>query len=329
MLLDPITAEAPCGEDLEDTQLLASFDGFRIFGQAAPLEPVPDWSEIRNRSLEALRRSKDLRVLAHYASAVLRTDGVPAFADTIRVAAAWLESWWTDVYPLATEDLILRTNSLNCFADPMGVIDGLRRMPLIVSRAHGTFSLRDIDIATGQVAPREGDGRPNEDQINAAIAAMPPDELAELHGSVASAVTALRSIDARMRDEGGPEAAPSFDPLSAQLGRIERLLRPYATAAAPSDDVATEAAPEESAAAGSDDGGRRGVPGAIRSRQDAIRAIDAAVEFFRTNEPSSPVPMFLERAKRLVSKDFLEVLADVAPDAVPQARAAGGLPYEG
>jgi type VI secretion system protein ImpA len=65
--------------------------------------------------------------------------------------------------------------------------------------------------------------------------------------------------------------------------------------------------------------------GAIKSRQDAIRALDAAAEFFRLNEPSSPIPLFLERAKRLVSKDFLEVLADVAPDALPQARSAGGL----
>jgi type VI secretion system protein ImpA len=65
--------------------------------------------------------------------------------------------------------------------------------------------------------------------------------------------------------------------------------------------------------------------GAIRSRQDAIRALDAAAEFFRRNEPSSPIPLFLERAKRLVAKDFLEVLADIAPDALPQAKAAGGV----
>jgi hypothetical protein len=37
----------------------------------------------------------------------------------------------------------------------------------------------------------------------------------------------------------------------------------------------------------------------------------------------------LERAKRLVSKDFLEVLADIAPEAVAQARAAGGLKQGG
>ncbi len=53
--------------------------------------------------------------------------------------------------------------------------------------------------------------------------------------------------------------------------------------------------------------------GAIRSRQDAIRALDAVAEFFRRNEPSSPIPLFVDRAKRLVSKDFLEVLADIAP----------------
>jgi hypothetical protein len=33
----------------------------------------------------------------------------------------------------------------------------------------------------------------------------------------------------------------------------------------------------------------------------------------------------LDRAKRLVSMNFLEVLAEVAPDAVRVARAVGGL----
>ena len=65
--------------------------------------------------------------------------------------------------------------------------------------------------------------------------------------------------------------------------------------------------------------------GAIRSREDALRALDAAAEFFRRNEPSSPIPLLVDRAKRLIAKDFLEVLADVAPEALPQARAAGGI----
>jgi type VI secretion system protein ImpA len=88
-----------------------------------------------------------------------------------------------------------------------------------------------------------------------------------------------------------------------------------------------DAAPETEAA-GQTPGEARSTTvavGAIRSRDDAIRALDAVCEFFKRNEPSSPIPLFIERAKRLVSKDFLEVLADVVPDALPQARSAGGL----
>ena len=68
--------------------------------------------------------------------------------------------------------------------------------------------------------------------------------------------------------------------------------------------------------------------GAIQSREDAIRALDAVAEYFRRHEPSSPIPMIVERARRLVSRSFLEVLADLVPDAVPQARSVGGVPEE-
>ena len=37
-LLGPITSDRPCGENLEDTPLLASFDTFRLFGSATPLD---------------------------------------------------------------------------------------------------------------------------------------------------------------------------------------------------------------------------------------------------------------------------------------------------
>ena len=89
-LVQPIAPDRPCGEDLEDTPLLASFDAFRVFGQSAPHDPVPEWSTIASRATEALCKSKDLRLLAYLGSAVLRTDGLPAFAETLTIASAWL-----------------------------------------------------------------------------------------------------------------------------------------------------------------------------------------------------------------------------------------------
>jgi type VI secretion system protein ImpA len=315
-MLDPITAESPCGESLEDTQLLASFDAFRVFGQSTPLDPVPEWAEIKRQAIDALGKSKDLRVLAFLGSAVLRTDGFAAFSETLTVAARWLELYWTQVHPLVTEDVIFRRNALNCFADQMGVVDGLRRIPLVASRVHGKYGLRDVDIATGQVTPKDGDPRPSEDQINAAFAEMPVEELSALHQSAVSAVAALKSIGALMRDNAGTEATPDFDPLSGQIVRLERLLAAQ-LALRPGHEAAMTGA-EGGAAGGA-------VPGAIKSRQDAVAALDAVADFFRRTEPSSPIPLFMARAKRLVSKDFLEVLADIAPDGVAQARMAGGL----
>ena len=81
----------------------------------------------------------------------------------------------------------------------------------------------------------------------------------------------------------------------------------------------------DAAAPGTGGGGGRAISGPIRSREDAIRALDAVAMFFRGNEPSSPVPLFIERAKRLVGKNFLEALEDIAPAALPQARDAGGI----
>ena len=319
-LLQPLAADLPCGENLEDTPLLASFDAFRLFGQSTPFDPAPEWAEIRLRALEALGRSKDLRLLAHLGTALLRTEGLVAFSRTLCVASHWLETYWAGSYPLVDEDAVLRRNALNCFADPIAVIDGLRRLPLVTSRQHGTFSIRDIDIAAGQMLPPDGESRPDERRIDAAFAEMPLEQLQELQRSAAEAIDALKRIETAMSAEGGPEMVPGFDPLAVQLVKIERVLR--ARYAARAGVVAGE----DTGALGVGGNGQPATAvGAIKSRNDAIRALDAVAEFFRHHEPSSPVPLLIDRAKRLVSKSFLEVLADIAPEAVAQARSAGGL----
>jgi len=334
-LLEPITADKPCGESLEDTELLASFDIFRLFGQSRPLDAPaepdekrvpkpadsPEWATIRDKASEALRKSKDLRLLAFLGTALLRTDGLPAFAATLNVASQWLATYWNGVYPLVDEDAILRRNALNNFGDPMAVIDRLRRMPLVSSRQHGRFGLREIDIATRQMPAGEGETPADENQINAAFDEIPIEELTALSDSVATAVGAVRAIETTMRESAGSESAPSFDALSTHLGKITQVLR---TRLAARTGAAAEEAGGAPAAAASGAGGPS-ISGVVKSRQDAVRALDAIATFYRQTEPSSPIPMLLERAKRLVSKDFLEVIAEMAPDALAAARAAGGL----
>lgn len=320
-LLQPLAPDAPCGESLEDSALLLSFDEFHVFGRAVPYDAasMPDWAELRARSIEALGKSKDLRVLTHLAAALIRTDGLAEFADTVPAAADWLEQHWAAVFPAVDEDAVLRRSALNSFADPMAIVDGVRRTPLVRSRQHGTFALRDLELATGVAQPAKGEAKPDENAISAAFAEMAIDELQPLHASVAAALQAIKRIDAVMTEHAGTELSPTLDLLALSLGRIEQYLGKHVTARLGTTAEADSVPGEEG-----QEGGTVAV-GAIKSRQDAIRALEAVATFFRSNEPSSPIPFFVERAKRLISKDFFEVLADITPDAVNSAKSAVGM----
>jgi type VI secretion system protein ImpA len=322
-LLAPLAEDAPCGEDLEDTQLLASFDAYRLFGQAVPLEADTNWREIKGASLKALAQSKDIRLLAHLAASVLRTDGLPSFYACLQTAKLWVDEYWLQVYPLVDDDAILRKNALNALADRMAIVDGVRRLALVSHRQLGSVSLRDLDVATGQLEAAPGEEAKSEAQIAATFSAADSGELAQMLDGVRGALAALEAIEEKMRAEGGSQAAPTFDPLLVQLRRIQTLLADKVG----SDETAQQAE-EGSEATQVSGGGSALASGPIRSREDAIRSLDLVAAYFRQNEPSSPIPLFIERAKRLVSKDFFEVLADIAPDAMSQARAAGGLKDE-
>jgi type VI secretion system protein ImpA len=333
-LLQPISQDQPCGVNPDDSIALSTLDALRLFGQSRSPEAPPDpdgdekelskarppmeWDRIRSDALDALSKSKDLRLLAYLATALLRTDGLPAFASTLTTASQWLETYWAQVYPALDEDAIARRNALNCFADPMAVVDRVWRLPLVTSRQHGRYSLRDIEIARGQATPGPLEAKPDEAAIAAAFGEVSLEELTALDASVSAASTALTSIDAKMRSEGGPEVAPDFGPLVTHFAKLNRFLR---------DQLAQRAALSgDGDGTAQDAGGQTGFRGGvINSRQDAIRALDAVAEYFRRAEPSSPIPLFVDRAKRLVAKDFLEVLADIAPDALSVARSAGGL----
>lgn len=316
-----LSDEAPCGEDLEDTQLLASFDGYHLFGQMSPLPAETNWREIRDQSLEALAQSKDLRLLAHFGAAQLRLGGLSGFAEVLMVAGRWFADFPQALFPRVDEDAILRKNALNAFADRMAILDALRRQPFVSNPQLGAFSLRHFDIAAGRLAATEADGAaPTEAQLMGVLAAAPPEQIGSLESSLGAAIEVLQQIGDLMRTEHGYESGPDFGPLSELLKQIHKIL---------ADELALRAASAAPAVgeAVSEPGGGGAVigVGSIKSRDDAIRALDAVAAFFRKNEPSSPVPMFVERAKRLVAKDFLEVLMDIAPDGLDQARRVGGI----
>ncbi len=64
--------------------------------------------------------------------------------------------------------------------------------------------------------------------------------------------------------------------------------------------------------------------GRINSREDVFKALDKIIDYYKIHEPSSPVPFLLNRAKQLISKDFMEILQELVPTGIAQAKTICG-----
>ena len=64
--------------------------------------------------------------------------------------------------------------------------------------------------------------------------------------------------------------------------------------------------------------------GQISSNQDIHKALDMIIVYYEQNEPSSPVPLLLKRAKRLVGRTFVDIIRNISPDALPQVQMVSG-----
>ena len=154
---------------------------------------------------------------------MLRTDGLSAFLSTLNLASQWLEIYWPQVYPLLDDgDAMARRSALNCFADPMAVVDRVWRLPIVASK-HVRYSFRDLEVAQGHAQPAKDEKKPDERAIREALKELPTEELTALEAGITAATAALTAMDARMRADGGPEVAADFGPLSTLLAKLNRL----------------------------------------------------------------------------------------------------------
>lgn len=318
-LAEPIEPGDPCGVSLDGTQALAAIDARRIFGQIQLPASEPDWRALRSECLASLGTSKDLRVLAHLVAATIRVDPLPHALRLLTLAGQWLDRYWDGVHPRVDDDAIMRRNALEFFADRLGIVDALRRAPIVKDPQLGAFSLRDFEIGSGLLAPSEAQGGSvSLDQINAALVAAVPGSLAEIDHLTAAANSAFESMEATMLSRGGGSiAVPKLDPLVQALRRVRQILAPHVAQA------------QSEATGGADSPvGTNSKPaqvGVITSRQDVVRALDAVAGYYRNNEPGSLVPVIAERAKRLVSMSFIEALAEIAPETVEPVKKAAGV----
>lgn len=332
-LAAPIDGPLPCGENLEyDPQFLALDEALRDkpevrYGAAVTPAAPPDWKAVHAIALNLMARTRDLRVALALARALLVLAGIAGLAAGLALLASLLSQQWDAVHPQLDaddgDDPTLRVNTLAALVEAGGLLRQLRDAPLVDARSVGAYSLREIEAGADPLA--HGDAHAVAPAVViAAFSAAPPDQLAATHAALEAALASLRDIEATLAARVAPGMGLDLAPLAELLQRAGAQLRPYlaqANADNPGDPSDHELAAAHAAAA-------RDAPraaGEIAGRADVVRTLERLCAWYARHEPSSPVPLLLERARGLVEMNFTELMQELAPDGLGQLAQVSGI----
>ncbi|MDF3416591.1 type VI secretion system protein TssA [Sulfitobacter sp. M57] len=333
-LLEPHGDDEPSGENLEydpgfvDMELAAQPGEERQEGDKILEAEDPDFGDVVKKAVAVMERSHDIRAAVFFAEAVLHTKGLTGFAQATAFVRGCLETYWDSCHPELDEDddndPTMRINAVQGFNGTDTVIRALRKAPLTESRMFGSLGLRMIEIAEGvSAAPASMTEVPDSAAISAAFQDTDSQVLSDFLAAALSAQADFKAIDA-IFVEKTPGQGPDLEDVQKVLNQVVRRL----SEAVGGDAVVPEEGGEGAAGEAPAEGAApvaASAPAGIQSPSDVSNALDRIISYYERQEPSSPMPILLERAKKLVGADFLTIMKEIAPQGLEQAKNVGGI----
>ncbi len=347
----PIDDAEPAGPDLEYSDV-AELDRLAT-GTPGTVDPKtnelvgaeePNWRKVAASAQELLGKTKDLRVAAWLARAELANRGLTGLAEGLKLIATLLENFWPTLYPPLDEtendNPIDRVNVLanlspdaEAYGSPAteALLRSLRGAAIAESREVGRYTVRDLEYALGRMQPPAGTTAPTPELLAAAWRRGEPEANREKREGIAIGLAAVKAIGEIFREKSGERA--SLDLLEQTMRRVGDF---YAThdaadaeaAALASGDGDGDATSDGEAGAATGGSGKTTRSGGLASRADAVRILQQVAEFLRKSEPSSPAPMFVDRAVKLLQMDFTEIVKELMPDSKDRIEMLGGISLE-
>lgn len=331
-LLAPISEESPAGDNLEygavaDLERLATGSPGKLDPDTREMVDVvePEWRKVRDLAQEVLGQTKDIRAAVILARALLALGGLPGFGEGVQLVARLTETFWDTVHPRLDpdegDDPVERLNALANLDDPEGVIRSLRGSVLLESREAGRYTVRDLDLMAGRISVPEGTQVPTKGLLEVAWRTGDPEANAARRGGVEAALQGCNDLIKLFRDKTND--SPSVDALRQALKRIKDFYDEV------SDDGQAEESPDGEPAVDASGapvvGGGAKAGGALASRADAVRTLQQVAQFLRKTEPSSPAPMFIDRAIKMLESDFATIVRELMPDSKERIELIGGV----
>lgn len=328
LLLSPIAAHSPCGEDMSFSKEFDQIADMRraddpSLDQGAWVTALKqaDWPGVARQCTTLLRtRTKDLRLALWLTEALALSEGQRGMAEGLDVCAALCQQHWPDLHPRPEAgDMEERIGNIAWLLQRL--VDIAPTLP--VTHGQGPqdkgerLSLRDLAHARLQDT-RSGDAT-HEARFRQALAHTPADHLRDSLAAQQAAEAALHRWQAVVDNHLGQEG-PSFvaarEALAQATHGLTRLLRDVGVAplsedeATPSHSAPSQNTPTDPASPPASGGPLR----PPQTRTEALRQLRDVATFFRRTEPHSPVAYLAEKAVKWGDMPLHEWLQEVVKD---------------
>ncbi|GHV82879.1 type VI secretion protein ImpA [Spirochaetia bacterium] len=324
-----LEGENPAGAALEYDPLYMEMDSLAVevpdshMGESTVEGRGPDWKKLTKNCLELWSKTRDLRVAAYLALAQTALEGLPGLSSAFKLLVFLVQNLWEEMYPRLDPDddfdplerlniLAMLSPESDAYNDPVMFILRFRETRLVPSK---TYTLRDLMIANNEL--EAGDKVVDGNLLRAEIMSVPPEEIQAQLDYAISLKESIEALCAAM-NEKMKDNSISMDSLAKET---ERLITFYNA----QQGLGTQTGGDEASAAA-----EGAVPGAAainlqtaaqaNSRTEALMMLRKGAEYFQKQEPNSPIPLLVSRALRFADMNFIDLLADIAPDAVSRGR---------
>lgn len=315
----PLDDGQPCGPDLEyDTESLELVDATgKPDSQFGPGEP-PNWGRVRELAESLFERTRDLRVAVWWGRARLNLDGLSALPATLLLLHGLLDRFWDQLHPRPDPDdpdALNRLSAIGGLDKLVSLLGDVRNAKLSGDRRWGGLKVRDVEVALGKLSPRPDESARTPAQV-AGLIAEAPEVAGEVARQVDDAQRAVKQLKELMTERFPADLAVDLKGMDAMLAGIRGLLPA---------DAGVDAEPEVEAMAESESSvqpvaaaAKRAAGGvhSVDSRQDAIRAIELVCAYLERSEPTNPAQLFLRRAGRVIDKNFMQLVDELAPESL-------------
>jgi len=331
-LLNPISGENPCGENLRYAPV---YDKIKEARREDDDAPQGEWQRERKTADHALviklageaiaSKSKDLQLAVWLTESLLKAESFAGLRFGLDLIRGLIENFWDNLYPeMEDGDLELRAAPLDWLGSRMDA--PLRSLPITrtgvnwykykEARAVGYETDTDDPAKVEARANAIAEGKMSGEEWDHAFQATPKSFYANLELTLDGILESIESLSGLCGDRFG-DAAPTFSPMRTTLEEIrhsvhqllqkKRETEPDETAESsepavdePEIEEAASLSESEPAAEARPKARSRGGPLAPDpvDRDDAFRRIIKVAEFLRREDPCSATPYLLLRGLR-------------------------------